>query len=149
MKIRSAYSDRERVQFKSDKPSMTKQSFKNECDINSIMRKWKVTGVLPHARDVAGQYGDFSDIMDYQTALNAVISANDNFMSLPAKLRARFYNDPAQFLKFCDDPANAGELIALGLAQDARTEQNEQKGSKHTSEKKSTLSVDSSEDVAE
>lgn len=95
--------------------SLTKQSFKDECDINTIVRNFGLTGQLPVSNNVAPQYGDFTDVVDYRTALDAVIQANDSFMSLPAEVRKRFGNDPADFVDFCSDPNNRDELIKLGL----------------------------------
>ena len=95
-------------------PSLTKQSFRDECDINNILRQFNVTGQLP-VGSVQPQYGDFSGITDYQSALNAVMAAQDCFLQLPAKLRARFDNDPALFVEFASDEANKDEMKALGL----------------------------------
>lgn len=95
-------------------PSRTKQSFRDECDINNILRQFNVTGQLP-VGSVQPQYGDFSGITDYQSALNAVMAAQDSFLELPAKVRAKFDNDPAVFLDFVSDEANKDELKALGL----------------------------------
>jgi len=95
-------------------PSRTKQSFRDECDINYILRQFNVTGQLPTG-SVQPQYGDFSGITDYQSALNAVMAAQDSFLQLPAKLRARFDNDPALFVEFASDEANKDEMKALGL----------------------------------
>lgn len=96
------------------RPSRTQQSFRDECDINSILRQFNVTGQLP-VGSVQPQYGDFSGITDYQSALNAVMAAQDSFLALPAKVRARFDNDPALFVEFASDEANKDEMKALGL----------------------------------
>jgi hypothetical protein len=98
-------------------PSRTKQSFRDECDINNILRKFNVTGQLP-AGSVQPQYGDFSGITDYQSALNAVMEAQDSFLALPAKIRSRFDNDPALFVEFASDEANKDEMKALGLLRE-------------------------------
>ncbi len=95
-------------------PSRTKQSFRDECDINNILRQFNVTGQLPLG-SVQPQYGDFSGITDYQSALNAVMAAQDSFLALPAKVRARFDNDPAYFVEFASNEANKDEMRALGL----------------------------------
>ena len=42
----------------SDMPSMTKQSFKDECDINKIMAKFQKTGAIEHYAKHAPSYGD-------------------------------------------------------------------------------------------
>jgi phage internal scaffolding protein len=112
---RDKNSDRSKLVF--IRPSRTKQSFRDECDINNILRQFNVTGELPIG-SVQPQYGDFSGITDYQSALNAVMAAQDSFLALPAKLRARFDNDPALFVEFASDEANRDELKALGLLRE-------------------------------
>lgn len=103
--------------FVFSKPSLVKQSFRDECDINNILRKFNVTGQLP-VGSVQPQYGDFSGITDYQSALNAVMAAQDSFLQLPAKVRAKFANDPALFVEFASDEANKDEMKALGLLRE-------------------------------
>lgn len=98
---------------KGDKPA--KQSFKDECDVNKIMHKYRVTGVLTHLRTQSPKYGDFTNVTDYQTSLNAVMAAQDAFSHLPAKVRSRFGNDPSQLLAFIEDPTNKEEAQKLGL----------------------------------
>lgn len=98
-------------------PSMTKQAFVAQCDINNILRQYKTTGMIAHVRSNAeiGRYEDLPDEVDFQESLNLVKSAQEAFDSLPSKLRNRFANDPAQFLAFCSDPANLEEMGELGL----------------------------------
>lgn len=38
-------------------------------------------------------------------------------MTLPAKVRDRFSNDPGKFLAFVDDPKSREEMYELGLAK--------------------------------
>ena len=102
-------------------PSRTKQSFKEECDINTILKRFNITGQVP-VGPLQPQYGDFSGVIDYQTALNAVIAAQDSFNALPATLRNRFANDPAAFVDFCSDESNREEMIRLGLVIEKATE---------------------------
>jgi phage internal scaffolding protein len=78
------------------------------------MAKFAVTGLIPET-PLSPRYGDFTGIGDYHTALNQVIAAEDEFMSLPAQLRARFENDPAQLINFLDNPENYNEAVSLGL----------------------------------
>lgn len=96
-------------------PSLTQQNFKDEVDINVLLERFKVTGAIPAGVRLP-QYGDFSTVSDYRTALDAVNSARNAFMDLPAKIRDRFSNDPQRYLEFCSDPKNSDELISLGLA---------------------------------
>lgn len=103
-------------------PSLTKQSFKDECDINNIIKAFSVTGQVQHinARASQGTYADLPGEIDFQQSLNTIKEAQNAFASLPSKVRDRFGNDPAQFLAFMSDPANQDEMIKLGLATDSR-----------------------------
>lgn len=103
-------------------PSMTKQSFVEECDINNIIKQYSATGQIRHmsAQAAQGRYLDLPDDIDFQTSLDTVRQANEAFASLPSGVRARFGNDPAQFLDFMSDPSNQEEIIKLGLATDNR-----------------------------
>lgn len=114
--IRSLYSDRYPVVLDfTGEVSLTKQSFSKECDVNFIISKYQKTGLVDHVNRFEGQYGDFLDVQDYQSSLNAIKRAQDEFMSLPSSLRSRFSNDPAQFLSFIQDENNREEAINLGL----------------------------------
>ena len=112
--FRSAYSPRVRVQWKPQGESKTKQSFKDECDINRIMARYQATGLLDFTQKREARYADVSGL-DYQEAANLVAGAQSMFNDLPSTLRERFSNDPAQLLAFLDDQANLQEAIALGL----------------------------------
>lgn len=95
-------------------PSMTKQSFKDECDINKILARYQQTGVLDFANKYEPQYADVTSI-DFTTAMNQVALAQSMFDDLPSSLRARFRNDPSLFIEFIDNPANHQEMRELGL----------------------------------
>lgn len=103
-------------------PSMTKQSFVKECDINNIVREFTQTGMVEHinAKAKLGAFVDLPDTVDYQQALEIARQGQEAFDLLPAQVRARFSNDPARFLDFIADPMNQDEVIALGLATDTR-----------------------------
>ena len=103
-----------RVAFITDAGSVVEGHHKNEVDINSIMRKYRVTGFL-ESNASEGQYGDFTDACDFHTMKNRIIEAESDFARLPAHLRTRFNNDPGQLLSFLDDPQNLSEAQELGL----------------------------------
>ena len=94
--------------------SLTQQSFKDEADINTIVRRFGLTGQLPQDLQMPVS-GDFTGISDYHTAMNMVLAAQDEFLRVPPEVRARFQNDPAQLMAFLDDPANRAEAESLGL----------------------------------
>lgn len=115
---KTAFGRHGRFQFSTIGPSLTHQANARECDINNIMKKYEKTGVLEHRNKFEGQYGDFTDLpQDYHASMNAVLAAGEMFMSLPAKTRVRFANDPGVFLDFVSNPENKEEMEKLGLTK--------------------------------
>jgi len=108
--------ERERVITPCSEVSRTKQSFAEECDVNTIVERYKSTGALRQVVDV-GEFLDVSDRYDLREALDRVHRAEESFLSLPSEVRARFQNDPAAFLEFCQDEQNFDELVELGLVE--------------------------------
>jgi phage internal scaffolding protein len=109
-----------RVQIHFDEPSLTVQGFKDQCDLRVLKSRFGRVAdfsdfVNSYRNPSSGSYGDFSDIPDYQSALDRIREADSSFLALPAHVRARFRNDPASFLQFFSDPANVGEARSLGL----------------------------------
>lgn len=95
-------------------PTKAQQQFKEETDINTIVERFGLTGQLP--TDVRMPIsGDFTGLSTYQDALNALNQARASFDTMPATVRARFNNDPAAFVAFCDDENNRDEARRLGL----------------------------------
>lgn len=95
-------------------PSLAQQSFKDDADINVMLERFKVTGVMPQGV-VMPTYGDFTGISDYRSAVAAINKAQNAFMDMPANVRARFDNDPQKFLEFVADDKNRDEAVRLGL----------------------------------
>lgn len=110
----TAYSSKLVVQKHFDGEGRTKQAFKDECDINQIMARYQKTGVIDFINKHQAQYGDVTGI-DFQQAMETIASAQSLFNDLPSTIRTRFKNDPAQFMDFVHDPANAAEMHAMGL----------------------------------
>lgn len=113
----TAYGPKLRTVHESVDPGLTKQSFKDECDINRIMDRYQVTGVLPENLMVGNpQYVDVTGV-EYQEAMLKVADAQSLFNRLPAAIRARFSNNPSAFLAFAENPDNRPELIKMGLGR--------------------------------
>ena len=128
-KFRTAY-DRDLVEgITFDEPSMAQQHFKDECDVNNILRKYETTGLITHVANGMPSYGDFSSVPDYQHAQNLLIEAQEYFDALPASLRKRFDNDPFVMLQFLEDPDNREEAENLGLVNKQPAEAGEVVGS--------------------
>lgn len=99
-----------------EEPSLAQQHYRDECDINNILRQFNITGMLPESA-LSPKYGDFTGISDYKTALDRVIAADEEFMSLPAQLRARFNNDANELIEFLENEENRVEAENLGLLE--------------------------------
>jgi len=94
--------------------SLAIQSAKDEADINTIVRRFGLTGELPS--DLAmPQSGDFTNIPDFHTAMNLIRETQEEFLRVPAEIRARFNNDPQRFMQFVEDDANRDEARKMGL----------------------------------
>lgn len=104
--------------LKCEDVSRTQQHQKEEADINTIVKRFGLTGELPSSVRVP-QSGDFSNISDYHTAMNQVLAADRAFMELPADLRSHFRNSPEEYVEFCLNPENREELKMLGLLKEA------------------------------
>lgn len=96
--------------------SRTIQSQAEDADINTIVRRFGLTGELPVARRVPLDIQHFDADVDYRDCLEAVRAADSSFSSLPAEVRARFENDPARFVDFATDPKNLDQMRSWGLA---------------------------------
>lgn len=99
-------------------PIYTQQSFAEEADINFIMARYERTGVLVDPTKVSmreASFGDFSEGLDYMETQNRLLAGQAAFASLPAKVRERFRNDPAELVEFVSDEANRAEAVSLGL----------------------------------
>lgn len=107
-------------------PSKTQQHFKEELDVNNIMKKYDDRiNAVPFSN--GGMYADFSEIQDFQGMLSTVQHAQDAFASLPAQTRKRFGNDPSLLLEFLQDSNNYDEGVKLGLLQPKQIQNNDDK----------------------
>lgn len=94
--------------------SMAQQSFKEECDINVILRKFAVTGQLPDNVRVP-QYAEFEEAFDFMSCMNVIRAGEEAFAAMPSDVRERFSNDPARFIAFANDKDNYDEALKMGL----------------------------------
>lgn len=92
----------------------TKQSFKDECDINNLMAKYLKTGRMEHVNQALPRFECVSG-HDFQSAQNLIAEAASMFEDIPSKVRNRFGNDPGKLLDWVHDPRNAKEAASLGF----------------------------------
>lgn len=122
--VRSAYNyDRDAASVQSGLAcrdvSLAKQEFAEEVDINTIVRRFGLTGQLPS--DVRMPVsGDYTGIGDFHEAMNSVRAAQESFDQMPAEVRRRFHNDAGEFVDFCLDDSNRDEAVKLGLVPPRR-----------------------------
>lgn len=94
--------------------TIAKQSFAEEVDINTIVKRFGLTGQLPSNIRMPS-YGDFTQVTDFHDAMDAIVQAQEAFYAMPANVRARFHNSAGEFVDFCSDPDNQAEAEKLGL----------------------------------
>lgn len=92
-KIHSIYDRPPAVTIATGSESFVQQHFKEECDISNILKKFGVTGVLPHRQ---GFYGDVSNVPGYHEVQELRANAADHlesvYNSLPPDLMEQFDN---------------------------------------------------------
>jgi len=102
-------------------PSKTRRDVGIETDMNKIVGKGLNPGSGRLSSGMQGsrvlQYGILLS-ESYHEMLNHVIDTQHAFRALPARIRARFHNNPEQMLRFLDDPKNKTEAIKLGIIND-------------------------------
>ncbi|QCQ84839.1 internal scaffolding protein [Blackfly microvirus SF02] len=104
-------------------PSLTRQEFADECDINSLMKRYEghVTGGPGNMGPLEPMYLDFvnlpQDLMGY---LQFMDDAERSFMSLPAIVRKEFDNSAHEFVAYASDPGNLDQMRSWGLAPPAK-----------------------------
>lgn len=108
--------DRERHYSPAGTESRTKQEFKDECDINNIVNQFAKTGVITHVNRREPQYGHV-DGSDFADAMRVVTEAQAMFDDMPAEIRKRFNNDPAELLDFVQNPENIDAMREMGLIE--------------------------------
>lgn len=106
---------RKRFQITFPEKGRTKQSFKDESDINNIVAKYQKTGAMAHVNQHGPEYG-FATSHDFSSAMRLITQAQNMFNGLPSTIRNRFNNNPGEFLDFVQDANNHDEMLELGLA---------------------------------
>ncbi|AXH75412.1 MAG: internal scaffolding protein [Microviridae sp.] len=128
VKLKASYddfdadSDKTGLECKDD--SLAQQHQKDETDINNIVKMFLRTGEIPQ-RTMPPMQGDFTTAPDMQTAMNLIVEARMAFMQQPAEIRARFHNDPAEFVAFCSDETNLPDMKKYGLLSEAKLQEME------------------------
>lgn len=120
MFLRSPYNyDQDMVSFETGvfckDPSLADQSQKEECDINTIVDRFGITGHMP-MNTALPRYAELEEVGDFQKYMGMQIEADAAYNRMPRGLRQIVGSSYRDFLMFCDDPANAEKLVEFGLA---------------------------------
>ncbi len=99
----------------------TKQSFRDETDINKILQRAQKTGTVSHLAKHEAVYGDFSDFDFFELEIK-LTKGREIFDDLPSEIRTEFSNSPAKFFDFVNNPKNKDRLGDLlpALAEPGR-----------------------------
>ena len=95
-------------------PTLTVQSEAENCDINVILERFG-QGIPPPINTLPPSETEWDSSSSFQSAMNLIVQSREAFMEIPANIRARFHNDPAEYLEFVYNDANRDEAILLGL----------------------------------
>lgn len=96
--------------------SLTQQQFKDESDINVLVRRFGLLGVVERTPPTdPSYYGVTGELPDLRAVLEVARNARDRFMELDPAIRYRFGNDPHQLWEFVQDKKNWDEAVKLGL----------------------------------
>lgn len=101
--------------IKFTEPTRTKQSMKDECDINLILKRYQATGVISHVSSKQPIFADVSNFDTYDKCLAYINKAEDAFNALPSELRLKLDNNPQNLVSFIKDPKNYDDCIRLGI----------------------------------
>jgi len=112
----TAYGAKLKVQSINNDPSMTKQSLKDDADVNKIIKRYNKTGVLPNMNKLEAVYGEITS-QDLQDAINKVDASYEAFAEVPAPIRALFNNNAGDFIDYATNPQNIKQMTNWGLAK--------------------------------
>lgn len=101
-------------------PGKTKQSSKDECDINKIVSKARKSGGMNLLQyDARSVYADVSKVGTFVDMQNLIVNANQDFMKLSAKTRKLFDNKVLNMVEYVsniqDTEESLKEAFELGL----------------------------------
>lgn len=99
---------RERVQVDCSEGGRTHQSFKDECDINNLVRRFGVG--LPTGPQ---QYLDVSEVPDFLGSVVKVKDVESSFRRLPAAARRFFGDSPWNMARYVDAAINSEDSEAI------------------------------------
>ena len=104
--------------FVFEKPSLTLQEPKEDCDINHIVQLY--CGINPQFNPLLNQpFFESQDLAglpsDLLSAYETIDDINNRFASLPSRLREEVGNSPVNMLQWISNPSNHERGVQIGL----------------------------------
>lgn len=99
-------SDENQLVFPFGEPELVQQHFAEEVDINTIVRRFGLTQELPSWKQ-GGVYGDFTGVVDFESAQAKIREVNDRFLTLSPEVREKFDNDPGKLVEYASGVTEA------------------------------------------
>ena len=110
-KFLTQYSTKKKVAITFKEPSLTDQSYKDDCDLGFIIVNYVSKGIpLPQS---TMNYQDCTTVQDFESAMQLVAEAKSNFEQLPSKDRDRF-GSVENYLDFISRSENLKESYEKG-----------------------------------
>jgi len=107
-KIYTQWSPKPRNPVKSQNPGPgARQEFKKDCDLNTLLRKYKNDASLLMQQMKPKQFADVTNIPDFVEIQDRISAATDFFMSLPAIVRFELGNDVANLVQSSPEQISA------------------------------------------
>ena len=94
---------------------MTKQEFAEDCNVNTIIKKMTNGGMLGHINPAEPKYVDTTVVADLQAAYLLIEETEEQFMDLPADIRAAADNDPVVLAQMAGTVEGREKLKNAGM----------------------------------
>lgn len=98
-------------------PSLTRQEFAEECDINTIMARAEAGGAISHVNKATPIYLDTTGYPDLQGQMDQFRIASEQFAALPASVRREFDNSPQKFIDAATNEEYRARFEEWGLLE--------------------------------
>lgn len=104
------------------KPSLTSQEFKDEVDINNVLKKYAaqakllglpISEVLPPLS--SDQFSDVSNYDDFISSMNKIATMKQTFENLPSDVRRKYGDRVEDFVKGLSNPDDFNYLAEKGV----------------------------------
>ncbi len=90
----------------------TKQSQRDECDINKLLERYQRDASLGHLEKYQGVYGNYANY-DFENHVTKIAEMNTIFEQLPAEVKRDFGQSTNKFFEFVTNPENENRLTEL------------------------------------